>query len=328
MRWHQFGIDLGGTKTEIIVLDDAGRTCFRKRRPTPATNYSEILNTIVELVREAEQATTTALALGVGAPGAPVRNTGHMKNANTTCLIDKPLQADLRKLLGIAVQVENDANCFTLSEATDGAGQGAESVFGVILGTGVGGGICLNGTLVRGKQHIAGEWGHNPLPTRGGANSPYLSPNGRACYCTRRNCIETYLSGPGLSLTYAELAGGGQCKDGHAVGAVLTAAQIAERAECGETLARQTIDIYTNQLAAALASVINILDPDTIVLGGGVSNIQAIYAPLKATLPGHVFSDGLQTETLKARHGDSSGVRGAAWLFSATQLAQIADQGS
>ena len=326
MQRHQFGVDLGGTKTEIIVLNDDGETCFRKRRPTPATNYAEILNTIVELVREAEQATTKALALGVGAPGAPVRATGHMKNANTTCLIDKPLQADLRKLLGIAVQVENDANCFTLSEATDGSGQGADSVFGVILGTGVGGGICLNGALIRGKQHIAGEWGHNPLPRREGANTPYLSPKGRACYCKRHDCIETYLSGPGLSQTYAELASSDRWNGSDTNVAVPTAAQIAERAKGGETLARQTIDIYINQLAAALASVINILDPDTIVLGGGVSNIQAIYAPLRAALPAHVFSDNVQTKILKARHGDSSGVRGAAWLFPARQLAQIANQ--
>jgi fructokinase len=328
MQWHQFGVDLGGTKTEIIVLDDAGQTCFRNRRPTPATNYAEILNTIVALVREAEQATTKALALGVGAPGAPVRTTGLMKNANTTCLIDKPLQADLSKLLGIAVQVENDANCFTLSEATDGAGEGADSVFGVILGTGVGGGICLNGTLIRGKQHIAGEWGHNPLPRREGANSPYLSPKGRACYCTRHDCIETYLSGPGLSRTYAELAGSDNSKDTDTQAVAPTAAQIAERAERGEALARQTIDLYIKQLAAALGSVINILDPDTIVLGGGVSNIQALYTPLKAALPAHVFSESVQTEILKARHGDSSGVRGAAWLFPAQRLAQIANQRS
>lgn len=319
MQWHQFGVDLGGSKTEIIVLNGEGQICFRKRRPTPAADYGAILNTIVNLVREAEQATTQALALGVGAPGAPVPATGYLKNANTTCLINKPLEADLSKLLGIAVHVENDANCFTLSEAIDGAGQGAQSVFGVILGTGVGGGICINGALVLGRQHIAGEWGHNPLPRRG-CSPPYLlSPEGRACYCSRRDCIETYLSGPGLSRTYAELAASDEWKT--------TAAQVAELNEQGDPVARQALKIYIDQLAAGLASVINILDPDTVVLGGGVSNIEAIYEPLKAAIPSHVFSDSVKTQVLQARHGDSSGVRGAAWLFPAQRLAQIANQG-
>jgi fructokinase len=318
VQWHQFGVDLGGSKTEIIVLDGDGKICFRKRRPTPAANYGAILDTIVDLVREAEQATTQALALGVGAPGAPVPATGFLKNANTTCLINKPLEADLSTLLGIAVQVENDANCFTLSEATDGAGQGAQSVFGVILGTGVGGGICIDGALILGRQRIAGEWGHNPLPRRGPWTPSLFSPEGRACYCARRDCIETYLSGPGLCQTYAELSGIDP--------QTMTAARIAGLSEGGEPQARQALEIYIDQLAAGLASVINVLDPDVIVLGGGVSNIEAIYGPLRAALTAHVFNDSVQTQVLKARHGDSSGVRGAAWLFPAQRLAQIADQ--
>ena len=301
----QFGVDLGGTKTEVIVLDEDGQTLFRQRRPTPASDYGAILETIAELVAEARQASAAPTCLGVGAPGAPSRQTGLIKNANTTCLIGQPLQADLSQRLGIPVVVENDANCLVLSEATDGAGAGAACVFGVILGTGVGGGLFINGHLVSGHQHIAGEWGHNALPRR--ANDRHTDPRlyGRRCYCGRQDCIETFLSGPGLSATYGRLG---------PTPVAVDAAEVAQRAHAGEGQAHKALAIYVEQLAAGLASVINVIDPDVIVMAGGVSNIDAIYPPLRQALGHHVFSPSVQTQIKKARHGDSSGVRGAAWL--------------
>ncbi len=267
----RIGIDLGGTKTEAIALDATGREVFRKRVATPRGDYQGTLNTIKALVDEAGEGT-----VGVGIPGALSHATGLVKNANSTWLIGKPLQQDLERALGREVRIANDANCFALSEATDGAAAGAEVVFGVILGTGVGGGIVVRGRIVEGANSIAGEWGHNPLPLPRAEDMPL-----RPCYCGRAGCIETYLSGPALE------------RDG------------------GEP----ALDLYCERLARALAGVINLLDPDVIVLGGGVSNIARLYDQVPKLWPRYVFSDHIATRLLPPRHGDSSGVRGAAWLW-------------
>ncbi len=273
----RIGIDLGGTKTEVIVLDDAGAERLRERAPTPRGDYAATVATIAALVEMAESkvgAHETA-SVGVGIPGAESRVTGLIKNANSTWLIGRPLAADLEAALGRPVRIANDANCFALSEATDGAAAGAEVVFGVILGTGVGGGIVVRGEVWVGANAIAGEWGHNPLP---GALER------RPCYCGRVDCIETFLSGPALA------ADGG--------------------AEDEAAMQR-----YEQRLARALAQVINILDPDAIVLGGGVSNLDRLYDRVPRLWGEWVFSDHVATRLLKNRHGDSSGVRGAAWLW-------------
>ncbi|MDI6749628.1 MAG: ROK family protein [Pseudomonadota bacterium] len=276
----RIGIDLGGTKIEIIVLGDDGAMLLRERVPTPRGDYAATVATIAGLVTMAERkvghdGTAPPIPVGIGIPGAESRVTGLIKNANSTWLIGRPLRADLEAALGRAVRIENDANCFALSEATDGAAAGARVVFGVILGTGVGGGIVVDGRVLVGPNAIAGEWGHNPLP---GATE------GRPCYCGRTDCIETYLSGPALA------AEGG-----------------AENAAA--------LDRYEQRLARALAQVINILDPDVIVLGGGVSNLDRLYDRVPRLWHEWVFSDHVATRLLKNRHGDSSGVRGAAWLW-------------
>ena len=267
----RIGIDLGGTKTEAIALDAAGGEVFRKRVPTPRGDYAATLATIKALVDEAGEGT-----VGVGIPGALSHATGLVKNANSTWLIGKPLKQDLERVLGREVRIANDANCFALSEATDGAAAGAEAVFGVILGTGVGGGIVVRGRIVEGANAIAGEWGHNPLPLPRGDDMPL-----RPCYCGRAGCIETYLSGPALERDGGEAA----------------------------------LDLYCERLARALAGVINIFDPNVIVLGGGVSNIARLYDQVPKLWPRQVFSDRIATRLLPPRHGDSSGVRGAAWLW-------------
>ena len=267
----RIGIDLGGTKTEALAFDADGREVFRKRVPSPRGDYAATLNTIAALVAEAGEGT-----VGVGIPGALSHATGLVKNANSTWLIGKPLKDDLERVLGRPVRLANDANCFALSEATDGAGAGAEVVFGVILGTGVGGGIVVRGRLVEGANAIAGEWGHNPLPVPRAEDMPL-----RPCYCGREGCIETYLSGPALE------------RDG------------------GEA----TLNVYCERLARALACVINILDPDVIVLGGGVSNIARLYDEVQRLWERYVFSDHVATRLVPPKHGDSSGVRGAAWLW-------------
>jgi fructokinase len=298
-----FGIDLGGTKTEIAVLGSQGQFLHRERRPTPANDYHAILHNIAHLLSRAQSATgIRAQALGIGAPGAPKPESGELKNANTTCLIGQPLAIDLQRLIEIPVVVENDANCFTLSEATDGAASQDRTVFGVILGTGVGGGWFINWHLHTGRQHIAGEWGHNPLPTFASMATTVRQPS-RACYCGQRDCIETYLSGPGLSLTYAEI---GPKK--------ASADTIANRYMQDEPQAQQAMAAYVTQLAAALATVINVMDPDCIVLGGGLSQMPWLYEQLPRELERFVFSHSVQTKILRAKHGDSSGVRGAAWL--------------
>ncbi|MGH6994890.1 MAG: ROK family protein [Burkholderiales bacterium] len=272
----RIGIDLGGTKTEAIALDAAGREVFRKRVPTPHGDYEGTLRAIVSLVAEAGEG-----SIGIGIPGALSHATGLVKNANSTWLIGKPLKQDLERALGREVRIANDANCFALSEATDGAAAGAEVVFGVILGTGVGGGIVVRGRIVEGVNAIAGEWGHNPLPLLRAEDMPL-----RPCYCGRAGCIETYLSGSALERDGGEAA----------------------------------LDLYCERLARALAGVINLLDPDVIVLGGGVSNIARLYDQVPKLWPRHVFSDRIATRLLPPRHGDSSGVRGAAWLWEPARI--------
>lgn len=276
----RIGIDLGGTKTEIVVLGDAGETVLRERVPTPRGDYPATVAAIAALVKAAEtkvscRETAPVASVGIGIPGAESRITGRIKNANSTWLIGQPLRADLERALQRPVRIANDANCFALSEATDGAAAGAAVVFGVILGTGVGGGIVVNGQVLVGPNAIAGEWGHNPLA--GEAEQ-------RPCYCGRLNCIETFLSGPALA------ADGG--------------------AEDAAALQR-----YERRLARALAQVINLLDPDVIVLGGGVSNLDRLYDRVPRLWGEFVFSDAVATRLVKNKHGDSSGVRGAAWLW-------------
>ncbi len=298
----RIGIDLGGTKTEGILIDGDGRELARQRLPTPHGDYGETIARIVRLVEALRgHATGTQPSVGVGIPGAISPATGLVKNANATWLIGRPLDRDLAAALGQPVRVDNDANCFAVSEAVDGAATGALVVFGVILGTGVGGGLAVDGRALRGRNAIAGEWGHNALP--------WTEPDegtGRRCYCGLRGCIETYLSGPGLSAAFAERTGRG-----------MPAAAIAEAAAAGDAAAGAMMDRYVSRLARALAMVINIVDPDVIVLGGGLSNIDRLYADVPRHWQRWVFSDATATELKRNRHGDSSGVRGAAWLWPA-----------
>ena len=295
----RFGIDLGGTKIEIIALDAAGRELLRRRIPTPQGDYAGTLRTIAALVDAAESELGERGRIGVGIPGAESMIDGRIKNANSTCLIGQPLQRDLQTLLQREVRLANDANCFALSEAVDGAGRGAQVVFGVILGTGVGAGIVVNGRALDGANGIAGEWGHNPLPLPAGDDLPLP-----ACYCGRAGCIETYLSGPGLAMDHARCSGELARPEGIVAGAA------EGDPACEASLAR-----YEHRLARALAGVINILDPDVIVLGGGLSNVERLYETVPSLWRPHVFSDHVATRLVQARHGDSSGVRGAAWLW-------------
>lgn len=295
----RIGVDLGGSKTEIIAIAADGRELLRLRRPTPPNDYRQIISVIVELVKTVEQQTGRTGTVGVAIPGAESLATGQIKNANTTCLIGRPLREDLSASLQREVRLANDANCFTLSEATDGAGQGAAVVFGVILGTGVGGGISVNGRIIDGINAIAGEWGHNSLPWPAAGEMP-----GRECYCGLRGCIETYLSGPALVYDYREHTG-----------SALEATDIVERFSTGEEAATLIMNRYFDRLARALAGVINILDPDVIVVGGGLSNIAALYEQVPHLWREYVFSDRVDTQLVRNRHGDSSGVRGAAWLW-------------
>jgi fructokinase len=268
------GIDLGGTKIELLALDASGKEVFRKRVPTPQGDYEATLGVVARLVLEFESGVNVRTTVGVGMPGALSRATGLVKNANSTCLIGRDLKGDLEERLAREVRLANDANCFALSEATDGAGRGAKVVFGVILGTGVGGGIVVNGEVLVGPNAIAGEWGHNPLPLPRKEDLPLPD-----CYCGRQGCIEAYLSGPALE------------KDG------------------------ENLERYEERLARALAGVINILDPDVIVLGGGISNVRRLYANVPVLWRPYVFSDQVATRLEPPVHGDSSGVRGAAWLW-------------
>jgi len=295
----RIGIDLGGTKTELIVLDAAGREQLRLRRATPAGDYAATLRLIGSLVAEAESSIGARTLVGLGTPGAISLQSGLMKNCNSTCLNGRPLQEDIQHLLGREVRIANDADCFALSEAVDGAGAGAAVVFGVILGTGVGGGIVIGGQLLQGANRIAGEWGHNPLPDPQADELP-----GPVCYCGRRGCVEAWLSGPGMSAEHRR-----------ATDEMLTAEAIAFRAAKGDAACVATLDRYARRLAKSLAQVINILDPDVIVLGGGVSNVGRLYDTVPCMWGEWVFSDDVRTRLLPNRHGDSSGVRGAAWLW-------------
>jgi fructokinase len=270
----RLGIDLGGTKTEIVGLDHAGREVLRRRVPTPSDDYQGTLNMIATLVRDAEAELGRRCSIGIGTPGSLSPATGLLRGSNSVCLNGKPIKTDIEGLLGREVRIANDANCFALSEAVDGAGKGAKVVFGVILGTGVGAGIVVDGEVLVGPNAIAGEWGHNPLPLPREKDLPLPD-----CYCGRKGCIEAYLSGPALA------------KDS------------------------ENLERYEERLARALAGVINILDPDVIVLGGGISNIQRLYTNVPVLWQPLVFSDQVATRLAKNLHGDSSGVRGAAWLW-------------
>lgn len=282
----RIGIDLGGTKIEALALDRAGREVFRKRIPTPRGDYAGTLSAVKQLVEQIGEG-----SVGIGIPGAESRATGLIKNANSTWLIGKPLARDLEAALGRPVRLENDANCFALSEAVDGAGKGAAVVFGVILGTGVGGGIVVDGKIIRGANAIGGEWGHNPLPLPDEKDFPLPG-----CYCGRAGCIETYLSGPGLSRDYEQITG---------------QRLPPEKA----VLHEETMKRYEERLARSLAGVINVLDPDVIVLGGGMSNVARLYTQVPLLWARQVFSDHVATRLAPPVHGDSSGVRGAAWLW-------------
>ena len=292
----RLGIDLGGTKIEIVALAGDSAQLLRRRVPTPREDYAGTLAAIVGLVREAESDLGQQGSVGIGIPGAESRVTGLIKNANSTWLIGKPLRRDLEGLLQREVRLANDANCFALSEATDGAAAGAEVVFGIILGTGVGGGIVAHGKVLTGANAIAGEWGHNRLP----GDEPDLP----ACYCGRRGCVETFLSGPGMKRDHAK-----------ANGEVLDPDEIAARAMAGDAGCESTLRRYEQRLARALAQIINILDPDAIVLGGGLSKLERLYEHVPKLWGTEVFSDRIATRLLKNRHGDASGVRGAAWLW-------------
>ena len=295
----RIGIDLGGTKIEIAVLGADGVPALRRRVATPAGDYGATVAAIGRLVADAERERGARCTVGVAMPGALSLATGLVKNANSTCLIGRPLKADLEALLGREVRLANDANCFALSEAVDGAARGARVVFGVILGTGVGGGIVVGGEVLEGTNAIAGEWGHNPMPLAG--DEPRPLPR---CYCGREGCVETFLSGPGISADHER-----------ATGERLQADAIARRAGEGDAACEATLARHEERLARSLAIVVNILDPDVIVLGGGLSNLPRLYGSVPARWGAHVFSDEVRTRLLPPAHGDSGGVRGAAWLW-------------
>jgi len=295
----RLGIDLGGTKIEIVALDESGREVGRRRVATPQNDYAATLRVVTELVRGMESELGRVGTVGIGTPGAISRATGLLKNSNSVCLNGQPILDDLERLLERTIRMENDANCFALSEAVDGAAEGAGVVFGVIIGTGTGAGIVVNGQALTGPNAIAGEWGHNPLPWPQPGELP-----GGACYCGKSGCIETWLSGPGMARRHQERTG-----------QALDAPGIVARAAQGDMECEKSMSEYEDRLARSLAHVINILDPDVIVLGGGMSNIDRLYANVPRHWGRYVFSDRVDTRLVKNRHGDSSGVRGAAWLW-------------
>jgi fructokinase len=296
------GLDLGGTKIEGIALDSRGVELARRRVPTPRDDYGGTVEAVATLAEWLEREAGAQATIGLGMPGVVSPATSLVKNANSTWLIGRPLAADLSARLGREVRCANDANCFALSEAVDGAAAGARCVFGVIVGTGTGGGIVVEGRVLTGANSVAGEWGHNPLPW------PRLHDQaewpGPPCYCGRTGCIETFLSGPGLARDYYEATG-----DKDAPPAIVA------RAAAGDERAERCLQRYEDRLARGLASVVNLLDPDVIVLGGGISNVDRLYVNVPRLLTGYVFSDAVTTRLVKAAHGDSSGVRGAAWLW-------------
>ncbi len=295
----RIGVDLGGTKIEVAVLDEDGKMPFRRRADTPRGDYRATIETISALVGQAEAAAGARCSIGVGIPGTISPATGLIKNANSLWLIGKPLERDLEAALGRPVRLANDANCFALSEATDGAAAGADPVFGVILGTGVGGGIVIGGLVLSGANAIGGEWGHNPLPYPDDDERP-----GETCWCGATGCIETFLSGTGLARLHRE-----------ATGRDLTAPEIAQAAADGDPEPEASLQAYENRLARALAGIVNIIDPEAIVLGGGMSNLARLYENVPALWQRWIFSDRVDTRLLPPKHGDSSGVRGAARLW-------------
>jgi fructokinase len=295
----RIGIDLGGTKIEGAALDASGAVHVRRRVATPVQDYQATVNAVVALIRTVEQEIGDTAPVGIGIPGTVSPATGLVKNANSTWLIGRPLKHDIESALGRPTRLANDANCFALSEATDGAGSAAATVFGVILGTGVGGGISIQRQVLAGANAIAGEWGHNTLPWPTTDEVP-----GPPCWCGRSGCNETFLSGPALAADHQRYGG-----------EKLSASEIAAAAAAGNALCRATLDRYLDRLARGLASVINLIDPDAIVLGGGLSNISALYERVPRLWSRYVFSDRVTTPLLPPMHGASSGVRGAAWLW-------------
>jgi fructokinase len=295
----RIGLDLGGTKIEGVALDEGGAQLARRRVATPREDYDATLRAMVGLVRDLEAETGRRGTVGVGMPGALSPATGLVKNANSTWLIGQPLDRDLSALLGRPVRFANDANCFALSEAVDGAGAGARVVFGVIVGTGTGGGVVVERRVLTGPNAIAGEWGHNPLPWPRAGEWP-----GPPCYCGKTGCVEAFLSGPGMARDHLE-----------ATGEALAAPEIAARARRGDAGATATLARYEERMARALAVVLDILDPDVVVLGGGMSQIARLYVSVPRLWQAWAFSDRVDTELKPPVHGDSSGVRGAAWLW-------------
>ena len=298
MMRYRLGIDLGGTKTEVLVLTPEGEPAYRRRVATPAHSYSQILAMIADLVHQAEADIGQRASIGIGIPGAISPASGLLRNSNTVCMNGHPFSDDLERRLERDIRIENDANCFTLSEACGGVAQGYPVVFGVIIGTGTGGGLVINGKLVNGPHAITGEWGHNPLPW-------HRSEDGKPdCFCGKSACIETFLSGPGLAHSYRSRFGEER-----------SSRQIIAGADAGDKSCKAMMETYHDQMARALAHLINILDPHAIVLGGGMSNIDSIYNEVPKLLPAYVFSDFFETPILKAERGDASGVYGAAMLW-------------
>jgi fructokinase len=295
----RLGIDLGGTKIAAVVLGDDGGVRWERREPTPREDYEGTVRAIADLVAQAEAAVGARCSVGLGTPGAISPATGLVKNANSTWLNGRPFKVDIEGALGREVRIANDANCLAVSEAADGAAAGAGVVFGVILGTGTGGGWVIDGRLVTGANAVAGEWGHNMLPWPDAEERP-----GPACYCGQTGCIETFLSGPGLAADYRRRGGDETTSD-----------EIARRAGRGEPLAAHVLRTWVRRLAKALASVINVMDPDVIVVGGGLSRLEALYRDVPRLWDAWVFSDEVATRLVPAAHGDASGVRGAAWLW-------------
>lgn len=299
MKPLRIGLDLGGTKIEIIALNTDGQVLLRHRIATPQGDYLGTVKALADLVKSAEATLGKTATVGVGIPGAESLVSGLIKNSNSTCLIGQPLRDDLQIALQREIRLANDANCFALSEAIDGAGRGAGIVFGVILGTGVGGGIVVDGKVLTGANAIAGEWGHNPLPLPDATDLPLP-----ACYCGRQGCIETYLCGPALSRDHRRHSG-----------EQLDPAEIDCRANAGDAACEASLQRYEARLGRALAGIVNLLDPQVIVLGGGLSKLARLYRNLPACCGQHVFSDVFYNKILPPAHGDSSGVRGAAWLW-------------
>ncbi|EFT8080142.1 fructokinase [Salmonella enterica subsp. enterica serovar Sandiego] len=298
----RIGIDLGGTKTEVIALDDAGEQRFRHRLPTPREDYQQTIETIATLVDMAEQATGQTGSVGIGIPGSLSPYTGVVKNANSTWLNGQPFDSDVSRRLKREVRLANDANCLAVSEAVDGAAAGAQTVFAVIIGTGCGAGVALNGRAHIGGNGTAGEWGHNQLPWMDDDELRYREEI--PCYCGKQGCIETFISGTGFATDYQRLSG-----------KALKGDEIIRLVDAQDAVAELALSRYELRLAKALSHVVNILDPDVIVLGGGMSNVERLYKTVPSLMKSFVFGGECETPVRKARHGDSSGVRGAAWLW-------------